>query len=334
MSKSVSYADLEIGLHRQGDQYEVELRFNNPLSEAATPPVRGEAAIDAQALLALQNDPKKYGIALAASLFKDIAVEFAKVKAAVESGGQFLRVKLFVGPSAPELHPLRWELLTDPETYAPFASSEKILFSRFGASDNWRNIRLRAKAGLRALVAVSAPSNLAEYALAPVDIAGEIDRARENLKGIQVTVAGKDAPLTVNRLIGGLREQIDILYLVCHGALTPKGPRLWLQDETGAVKVTGGDELAQRISELAETPRLVVLASCESAGSEQVSTSEQVTAGKLVTLAPLLAEAGVSAVLAMQGKISMETVKAGHAGVFCRVAQGRPNRPGAGGGAW
>jgi hypothetical protein len=312
VAKPVNYADLEIGLHRlQGDQYEVELRFNNPLSEAATAPVRGETTFDPQALLELQLRPKEYGVALAGSLFahKDVAVEYAKVKAAVESSDQFLRVKLFVGPSAPELHALRWELLTDPDSKAPLATSEKIPFSRFGSSSNWRNIRLRAKADLRALVAVSAPGNLADYQLAAVDIAGEIERAREHLKGMQLTVAGQDAPLTLNRLIDGLRDKIDILYLVCHGALTPKGPRLWLQDETGQVAVTGGDELAERISELVEPPRLVVLASCESAGSEQVSTSNKLAAGELVTLAPRLAEAGVPAVLAMQGKISMETVK-------------------------
>jgi hypothetical protein len=312
VSKPVNYAELEIGLHRhQPALYEVELRFSNPASEGETPPVRGETLIDPQALLELQLRPQDYGQALAASLFaaKDVAAMYARVKTAVESSDQFLRVKLFVGPSAAELHPMRWELLTDPETHAPLATSEKILLSRFGTSHNWRNIRLRPKTDLRALVAVSAPSNLAYYKLAPVGIDGEIERAREHLKGIPITVAGKDEPLTLKRLIDGLRDQIDILYLVCHGALLPKGPRLWLQNETGEVEVTSGDELAQRMSDLAEPPRLVVLASCESAGSEQVSTSERVTAGQLVSLAPLLAEAGVPAVLAMQGKISMETVK-------------------------
>jgi CHAT domain-containing protein/SIR2-like protein len=312
VSTLMSYAELEIGLHRhQAELYEVELRFSNPASEAETAPVHGNTSIDPQALLPLQLRPREYGLALAAGLFADPAVAaiYAKVKTAVESSDQFLRVKLFVGPSAPELHRLRWELLADPETRAPLATSEKILLSRFGTSQNWRNIRLRPKTDLRALVAVSAPSNLDLYQLAPVDLDGEIERARENLKGIQIKVAGKDAPVTLDRLIDGLRDGIDILYLVCHGALLEKGPRLWLQDESGKVKVTSGDELALRVSELAEAPRLVVLSSCESAGSEQASTSERVTAGELVTLAPLLAEAGVPAVLAMQGKISMETVK-------------------------
>ena len=69
-------------------------------------------------------------------------------------------MKLFVDRSAPELHRLRWELLTDPETEQPLATSERILFSRFGSSSDWRPVRLRAKTELRALVAVSNPSNL------------------------------------------------------------------------------------------------------------------------------------------------------------------------------
>ena len=75
-------------------------------------------------------------------------------------------------------------LFTDPDTGTPLATSEKMLLSRFGASQNWRTIRLRPKTEQRALVAVSAPSNLDEYELAAIDIDGEIERARENLKGI------------------------------------------------------------------------------------------------------------------------------------------------------
>ena len=114
----------------------------------------------------------------------------------------------------------------------------------------------------------------------------------------------------MDRLVDGLRGDVDVLYLVCHGGLHPeKGPLLYLQGEDGTVEVAGGDELARRIGELVERPRLVVLASCESAGSEQASTQGLVAAGQLVPLAPALAEAGVHAVVAMQGKISMETVR-------------------------
>ena len=242
----------------------------------------------------------------------DVRAKYGQFKAAVEGADDSLRVKLFVDRSAPELHSLRWELLTDPDTGQPLATSERILFSRFGSSSDWRPVRLRAKSELKALVAVSNPGNLDQYGLAPIDVDGEVARAREHLKGIEVTVAGQDAgaPLTLDRLIDGLRDGVDILYLVCHGGLHPeKGPLLYLQGDDGNAKVAGGDALAQRIGELVERPRLVVLASCESAGSAQVSTQSLVAAGQLVPLAPALAEAGVHAVLAMQGKISMETVR-------------------------
>ncbi|MCB9156120.1 MAG: SIR2 family protein [Caldilineaceae bacterium] len=55
-------------------------------------------------------------------------------------------------------------------------------------------------------------------------------------------------------------------------------------------------------------PRLIVLASCQSAGlgSSDLTAHDE---GALAALGPQLAEAGVPAVLAMQGNISMETVR-------------------------
>jgi hypothetical protein len=312
----MDYAELEIGLSSldQAGQYQVELRFDSPDDDAERTPVRGTAALDPTALVELEDSPNNaYGVALAKSLFSDadVRAKYGQFKAAVESADDLLRVKLFVDRSAPELHRLRWELLTDPDTGQPLATSEQILLSRFGSSSDWRPVRLRAKSELQALVAVSNPSDLDQYGLAPVDVDGEVARARDHLRGIKVTVAGQDAkdPLTLDRLIDGLGG-VDVLYLVCHGGLQPeKGALLYLQDEDGKVKPVRGDELAQRVGELVERPRLVVLASCESAGSEQMSTQTAITAGQLVPLAPTLAEAGVHAVLAMQGKISMETVK-------------------------
>jgi CHAT domain/SIR2-like domain len=310
---AVSYSELEIGLSLdQAGEYRVELRFDTPDDDAERTPVRGPAPLDPEGLLELQLDPDGYGRALEQSLFEDpeVSRRYAEFKAVVESNEQDLRVKLFIDRSAPELHRLRWELLTDPRTGLPLATSERILFSRFGASDDWRPVRLRPKSALRALVAVSNPTNLRDQDLAPVDVDREVARASKHLKGIEIEVAGKDAPLTLDRLIERLRGGVDILYLVCHGALVGKsGSRLWLQKETGEIAPTGGAELARQLREMKEgPPRLVVLASCESAGSEAVSTQEEVIAGQLVPLAPALAEAGVHAVIAMQGKVSIETI--------------------------
>lgn len=325
-----SYADLEIGLQRplggsEGGQhrptdstYQVELRFSDPKSEAELPTARGPAAFDFEQLLTLHLDPDAYGKALASALFADdgVARLYGKVRAAVESSGRHLRLRLVVGASAGELHDLRWELLRDPENDAPLATSERVLFSRFLESDDWRRVRLRSKASLKALVAVAAPTNLGKYKLADIDVDGEIQRAETSLAGIAVEALGREQPLTLNRLVDGLRkghgEGVDVLYLVCHGVLTKKGvPCLLLQDDTGEVERFAGADLAERLAELPQPPRLAVLASCESAGREDadVASSEGGKATAQASLAPRLAAAGVSAVLAMQGQISMTTVE-------------------------
>lgn len=299
------YPELEVGLSRSSaEAFQVELRFSDPESEAQVPAERGPAALDLTELLSLQGDPRAYGEALAVQLFADERVRglYTRVKTAVEASGRFLRLRLQVAPFVPELHGLRWELLRDPETRAPLATSEKTLFSRFMASQDWRPVKLRRRADLKALIAVAAPSNLAKYNLADVDLDGEIARAREGLGGLQSTVLGREEPLTLERLVAGLRAGADVLYLVCHGALVRgQVPYLFLQDDVGEVARVEGAALAERIRELQDPPRLAVLASCESGGTAEGSTQ--------AALAPRLADAGVTAVIAMQGQITMDTVK-------------------------
>ncbi|MCP4698742.1 MAG: CHAT domain-containing protein, partial [Gammaproteobacteria bacterium] len=114
----------------------------------------------------------------------------------------------------------------------------------------------------------------------------------------------QDAPVTLENLIRHLREERpDILCLVAHGALHKKSGEalLYLQNDAGTVQVVKGADLALRLRELSELPRLAVLVSCESAGDGASDPSS--------ALAPLLNQAGIPAVLAMQGKISMATVE-------------------------
>lgn len=260
------YAELELGLHRvQAESYQIELRFTDPGSEAETALRRGPCAIDPQALLPLLQDPRGYGQALADQVFADAQVlaYLRQVKTAVEAAGHWLRLRLLIGPTAPGLHALRWELLADPDTGAPFATSERVLFSRFMLSQDWRAVRLRPKAALRALVAVAAPVDLADYGLVKIDAADESRRAQEALTGIAVAVAGLDEPLTIEHLDQRLRQGVDICYLIAHGALSARdGPVLFLQAADGRVQRVSGDDLAQRIGEMRDPPRLMVLASC------------------------------------------------------------------------
>ena len=306
------YGEIEIGLHRvQPETYEVELRVNDPGTEGEIAPARGQARFSAEELLALHYRPLEYGETLAGQLFQDPKLRefYGRNKAAFDAKGIMLRLRILIGPSVPELHSLRWELLLDPETKHPLATSERILFSRFMLSRDWRVIKLRPKSALKAIIAVSAPSDLAKFGLTDVDKVGEIARAREALAGIEATVLGENSALTLVRLTEAMRQGIDVLYLVCHGAM-PKGeePCLFLQDEQGHTARVMANDLAQRIGEMQEAPRLIVMASCESAGCGDEDPTDRTSAAHSA-LAPRLAEAGVPAVIAMQGKISMETVK-------------------------
>ncbi len=312
---STTYAELEIGLSRTaGDAYQVELRFTDPESETEKPPARGEASLDPEGLRLHQLDTEAYGNALATALFDqaEILDHYREVKTAVEAGGQYLRLRLRVDASAAELQALRWELLRDPETGDALATSEKMPFSRFMDSGDWRKVKPQPKSDLRALVAVAAPSDLGEgkqFNLAEIDADGEVRRAGKALAGIRVEVAGQEEPLTLDHLVARLRDGVDVLYLACHGALSKSGvPALYLQNADRTTAVTRGSDLQERLRELRNPPRLVFLASCESGGTE-AGTGGLGEATAQASLAPLLAEAGVSAIVAMQGKISMTTIE-------------------------
>jgi len=151
------------------------------------------------------------------------------------------------------LHALRWERLRRPDEDAAITTSERILFSRYLSSADWRRVRLRPLSELRALVVIANPANLAEYQLALIDVDTELQRIVTALGGMPVISLVSNQPThqpTLNQLTNRLRDQFDILYLVGHGAFVEGKPHLWLADETGNAQVVDGQALVQRINEL------------------------------------------------------------------------------------
>ena len=321
MSTPRSYCELEIDLQRlpsgeEGPIYQAEMRFSDSGADGGSgdegekPRAKAQIPLNLDELLELRTDTKAYSKALTVQLFKeaDLRTLYARAKTVAETQDSALRIRLRIDPNAIELHAVRWELLCDPESKGFITTSENTPFSRFMVSNDWRPVKLRPKSDLRTLIALSNPSNLARFQLAEVDIDGEIGRASKNLEGTTISVRGKEESLTLECLVDALREGVDILYLVCHGALIKGTPRLYLQKENGEVFGASGLDLAGRIAELKAPPRLVVLASCQSGGTEGGVTSDGQASAES-SLAPRLAEAGVPAIVAMQGKISMETVE-------------------------
>lgn len=309
------YADLEIGLHRRDESsWRVELRYSQHGADADTrldtegPLV---TAIDPDDLRELVDDEEAYGRALGQALLTGaVGDAYRQAIAAAQSQGVTLRVRLFVGPSATPLHGLRWETMRDPRDGSPLLTDENIVFSRYLSSNDWRPVGLRPKSALRAVVVVAAPTDLDTFdvgrVLAPVAVEDEVERARGGLSDLPTRVLTGPGEATEDRLIEELREGCDILYLVCHGYFAGHEPVLLFEGQNGRADPVRGSVLVERIRDLAKVPRLVVLASCQSAGSDEHRSTED--GGVLAALGPRLAEAGVPAVLAMQGDISMATV--------------------------
>jgi hypothetical protein len=162
-------ADLELRLRRKdATQYGVDLVFSQPDSETDTRPLGQQVVsvrFDEQELRAAALDAKQYGRKLGQMLFADahLARAFAQARAAAASQERPLRLRLMIAADAPELHTLRWETLIAPDDPLPLALSERVILTRMLGSADWQPVTLRAKADLRALVAIAAPQDLSEY---------------------------------------------------------------------------------------------------------------------------------------------------------------------------
>ena len=316
------FADLELGLlPQEPGSYRLDFRFELPESETDLRSAKMVAEINPDALLRFLPGEAEYGRALTQALFQDpeLKEKFAAALAVCQQNDLALRLRLVIDGRAPELHDLIWESLRNPLDDTPLTTSQNICFSRYLGGKDWRPMPLRRQSRMFALVAVADPDDLEDFHLAPIDAEAEVSRARAALGNIPLTTLGRKAggePATLNNLErllsqrkAGGHSHFDILYLICHGSLQRGKAWLWLEDETGKVARVSGSELATRIQELPEAPMLVVLASCESAGSAQGRA--------LAALGPNIAQAGAPAVLAMQGKISQET-SARFTGAFFR----------------
>lgn len=315
------YAELEISIHRwDATRYVVEMRFNDPLNDADIRLPRTEAALvtfDNDQLRTNQLDIQAYGKLLSDSLFASTAVKttFTQAYSITQRQRTPLRVRLLVGASAPELQNLRWETLRNPVDDSLLVTNQLLLFSRYPVTSglDWRPVQRRAQSALRALIVIANPTDLADYEpdgrpLAPIDVDGELQRAHASLGTMNSISLASGGEATLNNILAAMREGYDIVYMVNHGALARNEPHIWLEDETGKSAVVSGFELITRLKELPSLPTLMILASCQSAGSGRDTHSDD--GGVQAALGPRLAEAGVPSIVAMQGDVTMGTIEA------------------------
>lgn len=284
-------ADLELSIAALGHGLGLTMRLIEPDIRHGPFPI----TLDPTTLLEHLGDMARYGAVLRDAVFADSTARtsFLNCRAAGLSAGKRLRVRLLLPP---ELQVLRWESLLDPHSGRGLARDGDLLLSRYLSGDDYTSLQRRPKGKLRALVAVAAPNDAQDYNLAPIDAEVETTRVTAALGEIRPTTIAA----TWRQLSDALRDGYDILYLVAHGTVKGNPPWLYLVGDSGNTDRRHGGALADLLRSLGERrPRLVVLASCESAGDGYADT--------LATLGPQLALAGVPAVLAMQGKLSIAT---------------------------
>ncbi len=284
------YSELELRIQwLDPGKYFVAGRYIDPEQDRETDLIEPtRIAIDLPRLQTLVLDSGAYGSALTDMVFGAAgnpifdAFVRARVAAAARNG---LRIRLHVQTNAPELHAVRWELLQEPGKTTSLLSDQSVWFSRFLSTDDFRLSPLQDPNTVKVLVVVANPSDL--YGRSPRDI----------------VVRRLSGRASVYNIVSDLRDNYsDIVYLACHGTITPDGsPRLLLEDDEGRGEMVRGEELVERFAASEERPRLVILASCRSAGGQG--------AQGLTALAPRLAQAGVPNVLAMQGDITVASVK-------------------------
>jgi len=312
MEHSTPCADLEIHvLPRSGDAYPVDLTLNGEHVWRG----RMAAAVTAWAA---SGDPDADGRRLFAALFADPDLRSGWAEARGLAPER--RIRLWLDVDEPALHTLPWELLRD-ETLL-LAANARTPFSRYlPGRREWGAAALERP--LRMLAVIANPADLAEYALAPLDVTAERDRlaaALGDTTALHLDVL--EPPVTLLRLEARLRAQpYHILHYVGHGAFSARREQaaLYLEDAAGQVNLMRDAALAGMLERLYTPPLLVFLAACRSGTRSPRAT--------FAGLAPQIARAGLPAVVAMQDDVAIAATHALSAAFYPQLlAHGRVDR--------
>ena len=289
---ALTYRDLELSLDR-ADHGLFRVRLRGLGMDRTPLPI----SLDIDGITALRDDPAHYGRRLGEILFAvpSLADAFGQAKgSAFAIPGHGLRLRLVIPPDVSELHRLAWETLVVPGDDMPLAMDERVIFSRcLGGQDL---VAAPAhNASPKIVAAIASPVDLAD----PIDVAGELERLRSSLGDLAITELIDDHA-TFDDIGQALADGADVLYLACHGLFDQDTPLLVLEGPDRQTALVSGKGLAAAVRRLPRKPSLVVLASCQSAGAGEGEV--------LAATGPLLVDAGVPAVVAMQGSVRVDTV--------------------------
>lgn len=206
--------------------------------------------------------------------------------------GKRLRLRLRADP--PELAALPWEYLYDPSADLFIGISPETVLSRYVQVNEPLPPPLAVAPPLRVLVVLSAPSNLNEYGLEPLQDTREVDLVRQALQNkpvqLEVLEHAVAAPLRQK-----LREfKPHIVHFIGHGTFSSGQGWLLLEDDSHKARLVSDRQFREFFLNADET-RLILLNACLGAA--------QSSAQALSGLAPQLVRRGLPAVVAMQASI-------------------------------
>jgi hypothetical protein len=315
-------AELELGLRwrREDDNFDVSIHYDEPADARDFRELGSEPLfIDVDALSVLAGNRAEYARLLTKQVLRAdplVLKMYERARTVADSGNLSVHLRLLLDPKAPsKFHALRWELLRDPGDDKNIATRNNISFSRFLSTPDWRIIPPPRKHELRALVVVAAPDlsgiTAGQRILEPINVEEQIAWAATALEGITATTLPNESNrATLSAVREALSEDqsehgIDVLYIICHGAFLQEESVLYLEDSDGSYDGVKASRFAEMIDGLSHRPMLAVICACRSAGGNDAASDEVA----LKALGPMLAKAGIPAVLAMQGDFTMESAE-------------------------
>jgi hypothetical protein len=275
---------------------------------------------------------EKYGVELFERLFasKELKAAWDRIRGQTPAR----RIRLRIDFELAELHELTWELLRDPQAGpgGGVASSSSTPFSRYLAQALQPGNAV-LKRPIRVLVAIANPPDLPAWKLSPIDpeptfqelvAAADVPKDEDGNPLVQFELLPQ--PCTLDAIRDRLKLGYHILHFIGHGQFgdwrdrhgnARKLAALLMSDPAGAktpdeadnaAGVTEdriGDMLGNLLADAKTTDedrlRLVFLESCD--------TAKRDSSDAFRGLAPTLVNAGVPAVIAMQGLVEIKTAR-------------------------
>jgi hypothetical protein len=304
-SSSIVIAEIRVSaLRRKGVPYQAALSVlggRNFVSHTFSP--------DLSKLKELEIDPIAYGQTLGNFLFDNavLGIDYRETLAVIESHNEHLHVRLVIEPA--ELQRVHWERIFQPvdNGWLALGSTTGTPLSRWVTPKQWSRPKPVAQRPLRMLVVIASPSDLAGvYHLDPISI-DEQKRLHLNLSGLRdvnITYleSGSAHPPTIENIRQALAEGYNIIHFLCHGAITDGGTVLYLENDQGKSDPVLSQKVINAFKVLSPPPTFCFLSACESATRDRHDAF-------LPLGLTLVEQGGVPAVIAMSGKVGINTAQ-------------------------